>query len=278
MRHLAALAAVLILALPLYAQHPPGQGPYRPQLAAGTDGVRTYEWREYHGQPGMFYLHAADGRRLGAWKESTCQFWPLDQQTWAWGAECRPPCPLPATEQPVLNFGLVTSKINQKGPRYLIGDKEVSREQARKAVQTGTLEDDSHKLRVTVFGSPAKTKPVAEAIAASDVGSKVLVQQYQPDDPMVKGLGFKTEADPTVYVQAPEGKVLHRSRGPLDPQAAVQQVRKANSGYDPNKDPDVNNPPGPLPFKLDFSSVPQWAWGALATLAIVLVLHRRKEK
>jgi hypothetical protein len=52
--------------------------------------------------------------------------------------------------------------------------------------------------------------------------------------------GFKTDGDPTVYCQAPSGKVLHRQDDYQGgPDALIGALRKAKANYDPKRDPDL---------------------------------------
>ena len=249
------------------------QGPYTVQAANSTAWGVPLEWREYARQPGMWYLHQGEAR-LGAWWAPTCQYWPLHQATSQWGPECRPPVPLPRVQPAdipaALNFGVVSKRVGTHGPRYLIDGKTVGRATAYQAVETGELADDSGKLRVTAFGSPEKTKAVADAIAALPQSTTVLFQTYQPTDPMVRSLGFRVDADPTVYVQTPKGKVLHRGAY-AGPAQLAQAIRRADSSYDPSRDPDLTRPAGPL-AGLDLASVPQWAWGAGGVAVLFLAL------
>lgn len=263
---------------PIYA---PGTGPFVGQTAFHGDGRNLgWTWREYRSQKGTWYLHDAFGRRVGAFRETSFEYWPLDARTNRYGVACRPPVDLPKLNhlpvvpaKPTMNFGLDLSKIGQHGTRYFVGGRVVDRKTAFEAVEKGQLTDDSGKLRVTVFGSPARTKPVADAIRADSVGAKVHVQQYQPTDPMVKGLGFATPTDPTLYVQEPAGKVRHRSRTAPTPAEAVGAVRKANDGYRPAADPNLSaggglNLSGLAAF---LGSIPGYAY-ALAGGLIVLIL------
>jgi hypothetical protein len=118
---------------------------------------------------------------------------------------------------------------------YRLSGQVVTREEAFKALQAAPLSDDSQKLRLTVIGSAEERKKVLAALP-QDVKDRCLVKEYAPDHWSVKNAGFKTDGHPTVYVQAPDGKVLHRQD---DADNVAQAVRKADPNYDPAKDPDL---------------------------------------
>jgi hypothetical protein len=149
---------------------------------------------------------------------------------------------------------------------YRVGGKVVTRDEALKALQGAPLADDSQKLRLTVIGS-ADERRKALAALPGDVKDRCLVKEYAPDHWSVRGAGFKTDGHPTVYVQAPDGKVLHRQD---DADNVAQAVRKADPGYDPARDPDLRKPkppdrPAPAP---DNSQSPATGWVVAGLVAL----------
>jgi hypothetical protein len=152
---------------------------------------------------------------------------------------------------------------------YRLGGRVVSREEALKALQAGQLTDDSKKPRLTVIGSAEERQKVLAGLPA-EVRDRFLVKDYAPDHWAVKGAGFKTDGHPTVYVQAADGKVLHRQD---DGEGVVEAVRKADPNYDPRKDPDLRKAPQPAPPPAPApapAEVPAWVWWAFTALAGLL--------
>jgi hypothetical protein len=155
---------------------------------------------------------------------------------------------------------------------YRVGGKAVSREEALQALQAGQLSDDSQKLRLTVIGSTEEQKQVLAALPA-DVRDKWLIKAYSPSAWAVKNAGFKTDGHPTVYLQAPGGKVLHRQD---DADRVAEAVRRADPNYDPAKDPDLRKPkapdrPAPAP---DNSQNPWSGWVAAGIVALAALLWK----
>ncbi len=124
---------------------------------------------------------------------------------------------------------------------YRVGGRAVGRDEALQTVRAAALTDDSRKPRLTVIGSPDERKKALEALPA-DIKDRWLVKEYAPDHWAVRGAGFKAEGHPTVYLQAPDGKVLHRQD---DADKLAEAVRKADPAYDPSKDPDLRKPKAP---------------------------------
>jgi hypothetical protein len=126
---------------------------------------------------------------------------------------------------------------------YRIAGQLVSKDEAMQALRAGQLADDSGKLRLTVIGSPDERKQALSGLP-QDVKDRCLVKEYAADHWAVKNAGFKTDGHPTVYVQAPDGKVLHRQDDAVNVAGAV---RKADPNYDASKDPDLRKPKAPDP-------------------------------
>jgi hypothetical protein len=155
---------------------------------------------------------------------------------------------------------------------YRVGGQLVSRDQALKALQVGALADDSRKLRLTVIGSPEERKKALAGLPA-DVKDRCLVKEYAPDHWAVKGAGFKADGHPAVYVQAPDGKVLHRQD---DGDKLAEAVRKADPAYDPAKDPDLRKPKAPDKPAPTPDNPPQpWAgWVVAGCVALAALLWK----
>ena len=132
----------------------------------------------------------------------------------------------------------------KRTPRYAIIGQPVSAAEALEAVDK-TFNDDRDKLRVTIVGPEAERRAARAAIEQhpdfAALRERIAVRDYPPDHWALQ-VGFITTGRPTIYCQAPSGKVLHRQDdfvGGAD--AAVAALRRANEAYDPKRDPDLRS-------------------------------------
>jgi hypothetical protein len=204
-------------------------------------------------------------RQLGNYHYGRGHYRPFDPATRTWGPPREPPIPPP----PRSNFGVETDKVGRSGERYLLNGQPASREQARHALaRGGTLTDDSGRLRLTVIGTREEQRRVLNDLAThpalQPLRDRVLAAGYDPQHWAVAGMGFM----PGVHVQAPGGRVLHRSGHYPGPERLAEALRRARPDYDPGKDPDLTSP---FRLPLALPNLPPWAWLALAVLAWVAV-------
>ncbi len=184
------------------------------------------------------------------------------------GEPCGEPCGCPAKGESFprwMTHGTEPEKIAAR-EQYRVGGRVVTREEALQALRAGQLADDSAKLRLTVIGSPDERKKALAGLPA-DVKERCLVKEYAPDHWAVKGAGFKTDGHPTVYVQAPDGRVLHRQD---DADNVAAAVRRADPAYDPAKDPDLRKPPAPPAPDAPHNSSAGWVVAGLVALSALL--------
>lgn len=181
------------------------------------------------------------------------------------------------------DFGVERDKI---GPDTKITrqGKVISRDDAVKLLKGGSpsssLSDDSRKARLTVIGAEADRKKVLADIESDPalkavVAERCLVTAYPPDHWAVAGMGFVTTGTPTIYLQAPTGKVLHR-QDDYEGGAArlVEAIRKADATYQPKKDPDLTKP---WYKSLGLDRIPPAAWLA-GGFGVVLLLNRKQQQ
>jgi hypothetical protein len=265
------LAAVLAA-----AQCPGGSCPLP---ARNVTPVRL-EWRFHDEEPQRAYLYL-DGLQAGGYDVERDQWRHFDADKNVWGdpqALFPRRCVGAAAEVP--NFGVMQTKLNGSTSHHSINGRSVTEEDALAALQ-GKLTDDSQKLRLTIIGPQEKRQVVLADWNASPslaaLKDKVLVQGYDPTHWAVANAGFRTTGQPNIYLQAPDGKVLHRQDDYRGPDKLAEAIRKADPNYQPNNDPDLNksNPPSPSP-SFDLSHVPGWCCAAGAAGAAFLVLRRRK--
>ena len=146
------------------------------------------------------------------------------------------------------NYGVDLDRLG-KEPCYKVNGLPCSREQAFQ-VLADTIPNDAGNLRLTIFGSPQAQQEllavVNQALSDPALKSRWTVQKYGTDSWIVKQYGFVVDpVQPTLYMQAPTGEVLHRSVGVPDAQQLQMALRRADPNYDPSKDPNLFNQPDP---------------------------------
>jgi hypothetical protein len=177
-----------------------------------------------------------------------------------------------------LNFGLDREHLAGPRPeRYSINGREASKEDVLRLLQA-QVPDDTSKPFLTVIGAPESRRQVLNDLenhpSLAPWKGKLRVQAYNPDDWAVARAGFVTGGNPTVYLQAADGKVLHRQDdygGGADGLAAA--LRRADPGYDPAGDPDRRKA-APAGLRDVPWSVPVVLLGA----AGLLILYRPKKE
>jgi hypothetical protein len=262
--------------------------------------LAAYEWRSFADDSDQISLWE-NGRQLGNYFFSTREYRPR-LASGVWGSPCEPPypppcrccegcrcecdckcpqgkpccagcrCIYPCKVEPdgTLNFGLELARLSPTSEHFLNG-KGVSKEELLKAIGEPQLPDDSKWLCLTIIGPDASRKQVLNDLQSSPAlapwKDKVKVQDYPPDHWAVKDVGFVTTGNPTIYCQAPDGKVLHRQDDYRGPEALAEALRKADAAYQPKKDPDLNKP---------WSGVPPVVWVAGAILLILFLKGEQK--
>lgn len=198
------------------------------------------------------------------------------------GEQCRclnaTPRPAKQAEETHL-FGVDADKLGKR-TRILRGDKEITRTEALRLLGDADdkqVPDDRAHMRLTVIGPEAERKQVVAEVghhpALAGYKGKLVVNDYPPDHWAVAQAGFKVDGRPTVYLQSPDGTVLHRQDTYQGPEHLAQAIRKADPSYDPSKDPDATRPA--IPGLPDLSKLPPWVWIAGA---VGLYMLMKKDK
>jgi hypothetical protein len=194
---------------------------------------------EYH-EAGRVYFRQADG----VFRESP-----------------QPPPKVEKSYEGPLPTGVEKDKLSS-GESYTINGVKVERSAIVQSLigdkqPQDALSDDSIELSVSVFAPTAtEARKVADELKASIGDAGFRFWYGTPDDWAGKPAGFVTTGNPTIYCQAPSGRVLHRqddySGGA---EAAAEAIRKARSDYDPAKDPDRRQASLPLPGGLSLNLI-----------------------
>jgi hypothetical protein len=201
----------------------------------------------------------------------------------------RPPVPADRNEanaKHVEDFGVDYSQI-PRSEECSINGKKCTKERAKRLIESknGTLTDDSQKLRLTIFGSESESTDILSKLS-SDLKDKLSIQAYPPDHWIVTQRGFKVGSGTTIYLEAPDGAVLHRQEGWDGPQSLAKAIERTDPNYDPGKDPDLRKTPKPVPTPepdpCNASACPGWLLHllnsfltAVTLITLYLLTHRR---
>ena len=265
------LAAVLAA-----AQCPGGSCPIPPRTAPPL----CLEWRSHPEEAHRAYLFV-NGRQVGGY-DAECDEWrdfDAARNSWSEPLTLFPRRCVKAAQLAVPNFGIMQAKLNGTTAHHSINGQAVSETDAMAALQ-GKLTDDSQKLRLTIIGPESLRRPVLVDFESNPnlaaLKDKVLVQSYDPSHWAVANAGFRTTGQPSIYLQAPDGKVLHRQDEYRGPDELAEAIRKADPNYKPELDPDLNkNTPHSVPSTFDLSRVQGWCGGACAACIAFLIFRRR---
>ena len=215
----------------------------------GSVPLSVYEWVEIPNHPESMALKL-NGVQIGALRVADGAYYGVNNGQYTTAGT--PPIAPPVRQTPVEKSstpddwrtgGVDTARI-AKSTRYTCKGVDCTAEEAYQYMGDVTkrnLEDDSKRGFVTAIGKPEDVKRVQDdwdkhpALAA--LRDQVHFQTYTPDDPMIKGVGFKNDGTPTIYVQNAMGRVLEREDTYKGPEALAESARKARADYDPANDP-----------------------------------------
>lgn len=234
-------------------------------FAAST--IRAERWEKHNDT--QYLLWSDDGQYLGCYDKELQQYYRCENlQLYP---EKESPVALPAELLPA-NYGVDTKQI--RSHVYSHKGKEVTRKQAFDILEKG-LPSDKDKPYLTVIGNDEDRNKVlgdlANSPALSTLAKNFRLQDYAPTDWQVKDVGFVVGGKPTIYIQAVDGKVLHRQDVYAGPEKLAEALRKADPNYKPDVDPDLTKPKPILPslpsLNFDFLKlVPSYIWAGIAAL------------
>ena len=185
----------------------------------------------------------------------------------------------------VTNFGIDRSSLGSSTERITLDGRPITRGEAVQILQAGTLTDDSGKLRLTIIGSEADRRRVLDDLKGPlrDIAEQCLVQDYPPDHWAVARVGFYTGGRPTIYLQAPDGTVLHRQDDYEDGPEGLRQVflrlRLPNPFYRPDRDRDLRKGNDILTWLREtlvrpFRDILSWWWVGVVVFIITVLVKR----
>ncbi len=188
------------------------------------------------------------------------------------------------SDAPAQNFGIDLAKMpaHENGAAWHGGNVEYR--------TAGAPGQKLNRVHVTLIGSQVEREsarknleadPGFRALAA-EMGDGLAVQDYGPENPLVKDIGLVGGGKPDVVIQTTRGgRVFYRARSYAGADVIVNEIRKANPQYDASKDPDgttfgsltaILKSLG-LPANMDPQTT-EIVIGAVAGLAVILYLKR----
>lgn len=196
--------------------------------------AEEYRWLRWDQDPTRVYLYKGK-KQIGAYDLDEHYYRELlNERTGEWAPNSKPPISPPV-------FGVDTDKLPRQ-ESYRLNGNEVRKDVAMEVLANG-LNDDTSKLRVTVVDPDQKGRQqIVEDLRKIPEGESFAVREYDPKAWELSS-GFSTTGTPTIYFQAPNGKVLHRQddyQGGAAP--TIEALRKAKASYDPKMDPDLRKP------------------------------------
>jgi hypothetical protein len=142
------------------------------------------------------------------------------------------------------NYGIELSEMKGRPESYYHNGRSITKESALLLMGTQGIPDDSQFIRITVIGSDAIRKKVRDDLyndpALSDFRSFTVVQDYPKDHWAVNGVGFEANSEIAIYVQSPDGTVVHRQNDYTDGAVGLATaLRKVDPNYRKGGDPDL---------------------------------------
>jgi hypothetical protein len=182
-------------------------------------------------------------------------------------SRCHPLCRCAHSEIafPKKNFGVNTDRI-AKDEVYTVNGRLYPGPIGQ------PIPDDSGKLHLTIIGAETERQRVLTDLATApdlaEFRDRFSVQDYPADHWAVTLCGFYTAGHPTIYLQLPSGKVLHRQDDYDGPKRLAEALRRASSSYDAQRDPDLRAAP------FDWQSIPMPGYLLLAGFVLSLLLKK----
>lgn len=146
----------------------------------------------------------------------------------------------------ILNYGIDLSEMKGRPESYYHNGRAITKESALHLMGATGIPDDSALLRLTVIGGDSIRKQIKDDLF-NDPNLKefrqiVLLQDYPVSHWAVTGVGFDTTGEVAIYVQSPDGTVIHKQTDYRDgPAGLAAALRKADPNYRRGGDPDLRD-------------------------------------
>lgn len=144
----------------------------------------------------------------------------------------------------IANYGIDLSEMRGRPESYYHNGRSITKESALLLMGTQGIPDDSEFIRITVIGPDSIRKRVRDDLyndpALSDFRAITVVQDYPKDHWAVNGVGFELTTEVAIYVQSPDGTVIHRQDDYADGAIGLATaLRKVDSNRRKGGDPDL---------------------------------------
>lgn len=144
----------------------------------------------------------------------------------------------------IANYGIDLSEMKGRAESYYHNGRAITKESALLLMGTQGIVDDSEFLRITVIGSDAIRKRVRDDLyndpALKDFRGITVVQDYPANHWAVNEVGFEIIGEVSIYVQTPDGVVVHRQNDYKDGAPGLAAaLRKVDPNYRRGGDPDL---------------------------------------
>jgi hypothetical protein len=188
------------------------------------------------------------------------------------------------SEAPSKNFGIDLAKLpsHPGGQAWYGGNVDYS-------AARGAAGEKPNRVHVTFIGSQVEREAARKNLEGDPgfrylseaMGDYLAVQDYGPENPLVKEVGLPNGGRPDVIIQTTKGgRVTYRARSYPGADVVVHEIRKADPRYDPDKDPNGSGLDG-LSAMLKYlganDSMPEDVLIGLAGGVALVVLIRNKE-
>lgn len=193
-------------------------------------------WRHLNDPTGM-YLYD-DNTLVGRFDLPTQTYRPFNTRTQDYGEASQAPAAVPPQASNG-DYGVDTSRIHAG---VSISGRTCTEAEAIQAIQDTAIPRDERFLRLTVIGNERDRERVLRDLEQhpelSPLRASLVVQDYDPNDWAMR-VGFHTQGRPTIYLQQPDGKVLHRQDDYDGPSNLAGAIRRANDSYQASRDRDL---------------------------------------
>ncbi|MGE3803696.1 MAG: hypothetical protein AB7K24_03370 [Gemmataceae bacterium] len=245
----------------------------------GPDGCRpprapTPTWHHFPDfDPDRLYLFRGTVQ-VGAFDLRERYFRAYDAASECWSDPVpEPPVALPPAYLE-RNFGVDRSRISPE-ERITCNGRPITAATAFELIQGSKIPDDAGQLRLTIIGPEELRQQVRDDLSThpdlAQLSSRLVVQDYPPEHWAVARAGFYTGGQPTIYLQAPDGNVLHRQDSYGGPTELAAIIRRADPDYNKDRDPNLLQPALGRP-----ETWPAYVW--LLVGGAVLFFASRKER
>lgn len=186
------------------------------------------------------------------------------------------PAPQGGQRPPALNYGVANDGLRHLAPGKSWYGGNVDYKPA-----VGATGEPPNRVHLTFIGSQVEREAARKDLEknpdyqrfAERMGDLLAVQDYGPENPLVKDVGLVDGGAPDIIIQTTAHSMpLYRAHSYPGSDVLVAQLRRADPRYDPSQDPDGTEGPGlDLSRFLNMPSSPT-EWAIVAGIGFLLVV------